>query len=1235
MMPVYRCMDSRPVGGDHVPPMQHYHPSFGAIPPHMHVDPSKSSALYGLWPYGNNFGYSVPCHACCGGHGNFTGYYGPRPPCSHFLPPQYQCYGYPPYHETMPVQFVPSPHYSMDQPRYEYDKVVSSNNHCCGCRSHTHDQKRDESVKVEELDPDFQKKEGDSLVPSQVRKYPYPVVWIPPDKIKNEEDRKPVDSEMASAERASRVMKPPESVKPHEEKPREWNGWVPLDLKSFGPFMPAEDQKRTQNHQNEDNLQQFPFPIFWLPPYNKQNDTSIKDGPQTISSSKPVDDPPSVVKFFPVKSPGSSDGSDKLQEGQYNPRDQVSSETESTPVKQMEMHGEKEGVNQKIIPVQQMEAFREKESSEGIGKRDGTASLKNAEGNPTGSSSGICAKRQTLSPPKASKLPPICLRVDPMPKKKNGSSGSRSPSPPGSKRQLQEASKDISNSSALSDLKANIHHDAQAQNVARSSGKETEAKKNEGKVIEVVPRKHIENKDGEGRKESQTQTPIAITDLQKEVFRSPKAEEIETYEEKYVNKEEQGARDAKDLAADEATKSKEVTDAARSAIYESKGQRTNLSDEAAALLIQSAYRGFEVRRWEPLKKLKQIAMVQEQVVVVKDKIHALESSSDLQNDDRQRLVIGEMIMSLLLKLDAIQGLHPTMRDIRKSLARELVALQEKLDSLIMKKCEETAGPKNSEDHLIASSDITANQDVQKMEVGEQPKYCLSQMMDSVGDSEDKETSKSPIIIKEDHRESENEGREVEIDGGSHVAEQENKVGSGEFKSSGVVVPENEQRMSAIEQTILSQSQESDGEEIRGILPEFMCCSPHNKQQAELTKLTNVENSPEVKGTEAPAHEVSGKVGAVSDKEEECGTAMVAVMDGIEKESNAISTVVSPESTTATKTTDVNLLKEFPLGLIDDEAPEKLDNSNIQENEVPCGGDNKEDTEPPSLNEIIIPIEPEHQCIEVLDEGAFLAGSEDLVKVVPEKDDNHEDAMVSVQQPRALGVKNDEEQVEVLGQEKVPDFSREQEESNEEKQKDGNGHTDHSCCSSELANKIFFQEEEMRAEEEQDNDCQPITDCGNEEMNLEAKQFHDLRLLSDNDTLEDRLDGSETSKTSSLIGPQFSPMGAEHDEKKGEVMPASFIAISNQVSLDEQGMGMESQRKLVEENEKLRGMMERLIETGKDQLTVISNLTERVKDLEKKLSKKNKVWAKRFRIASPPSSARPSVKSPRREAGVAT
>lgn len=42
-------------------------------------------------------------------------------------------------------------------------------------------------------------------------------------------------------------------------------------------------------------------------------------------------------------------------------------------------------------------------------------------------------KRQSVSPVKASKLPPVCLRVDLLPKKRNGNGSSRSPSPPSGK----------------------------------------------------------------------------------------------------------------------------------------------------------------------------------------------------------------------------------------------------------------------------------------------------------------------------------------------------------------------------------------------------------------------------------------------------------------------------------------------------------------------------------------------------------------------------------------------------------------------------------------------------------------------------------------------------------------------------------------------------------------------------------------------------------------------------------
>ncbi|KAK2650157.1 hypothetical protein Ddye_017646 [Dipteronia dyeriana] len=76
----------------------------------------------------------------------------------------------------------------------------------------------------------------------------------------------------------------------------------------------------------------------------------------------------------------------------------------------------------------------------------------------------------------------------------------------------------------------------------------------------------------------------------------------------------------------------------------------DLSDVEAATLIQSAYREFEVRKLEPLKKLKQMVTVREQLA---------------------------------------EGLHPTLREFRKALAKELVTLQEKLDSLMMKKPKES------------------------------------------------------------------------------------------------------------------------------------------------------------------------------------------------------------------------------------------------------------------------------------------------------------------------------------------------------------------------------------------------------------------------------------------------------------------------------------------------------------------------------------------------------------------
>lgn len=81
------------------------------------------------------------------------------------------------------------------------------------------------------------------------------------------------------------------------------------------------------------------------------------------------------------------------------------------------------------------------------------------------------------------------------------------------------------------------------------------------------------------------------------------------------------------------TQRKEANDPTNLAYGEHEAEKKQLSDAEAAILIQSTYRGFEVRKCESLKKLKQIVKVREQVAEVRNQIQALESS-DLPNDER-------------------------------------------------------------------------------------------------------------------------------------------------------------------------------------------------------------------------------------------------------------------------------------------------------------------------------------------------------------------------------------------------------------------------------------------------------------------------------------------------------------------------------------------------------------------------------------------------------------------------
>ncbi|KAF2315243.1 hypothetical protein GH714_038566 [Hevea brasiliensis] len=486
-----------------------------------------------------------------------------------------------------------------------------------------------------------------------------------------------------------------------------------------------------------------------------------------------------------------------------------------------------------------------KENSEDVEQRGRDASVKNAEDNGMGKDTASSPKRQSSSSPKTLKLSPVCLRVDPLPQKKNGK------------------------------------HFKQRHRSRRG--------KNKDKVIEVVHRKTGEDKDEEQRNGCQTQQfPITSSvDSENESSSNLTAEKTGKNDDNCVIKEDKGSRNADGLATEIANQRKETINAGRSDDGEPKEDKKELLEEEAALRIQSAYHGFEVGKWELLKKIKQMAKVQEQVVEVRNKICGLESSPDLQKDERQRVVIGETIMSLLLKLDTIQGLHPSLRDVRKSLARELVELLEKLDLL--------AKAKSSENHCIEPNNITGIEGGQNGDIAEHPNHDACQMMDVVSDTQAMEASKLPVVSEEQTK-CESDVLPVFTKLESHLEEPE-------------LMTENHVP-SEIKQTFQLPSERSGSKEMAGAQLDDIWCDQKSEERSESVEVNeskHMDNNSQVSKTELPEN-VTDKEPAASAEDPQIGTSLIGLRGDKEVESN-ISRVV------------------------DDEESEKQEQTEIQDNEV--------------------------------------------------------------------------------------------------------------------------------------------------------------------------------------------------------------------------------------------------------------------------------------------------------------
>lgn len=100
------------------------------------------------------------------------------------------------------------------------------------------------------------------------------------------------------------------------------------------------------------------------------------------------------------------------------------------------------------------------------------------------------------------------------------------------------------------------------------------------------------------------------------------------------------------------------------------------SKTSAAAKIQSAYRSHVIRTL-----FRKIATVNSEANSLERLIQRQETVDAVRGDEREKIRMNEALMSLLLRLDSVPGTDPTVRELRRSVSRRIVGLQEILDSV--------------------------------------------------------------------------------------------------------------------------------------------------------------------------------------------------------------------------------------------------------------------------------------------------------------------------------------------------------------------------------------------------------------------------------------------------------------------------------------------------------------------------------------------------------------------------
>ncbi|CAK7336118.1 unnamed protein product [Dovyalis caffra] len=188
-----------------------------------------------------------------------------------------------------------------------------------------------------------------------------------------------------------------------------------------------------------------------------------------------------------------------------------------------------------------------------------------------------------------------------------------------------------------------------------------------------------------------------------------------------------------------------------------------------AIKIQKVFRGFLVR-----KSMKKILAIKREVSEIEERVLMKESVELMRRDQKEKMKINEMLMSLLFKLDSVRGVDSGVRDCRKAVIKKAIALQETVDSITAAANDDDAGSVNGAEEINDSVVPAGEQGVDETAVvGEEDKRCEanSSLENAVDELQNRVVVSEAVSMPVDSRKAEEEVNEtIELRGEMGIAD---------------------------------------------------------------------------------------------------------------------------------------------------------------------------------------------------------------------------------------------------------------------------------------------------------------------------------------------------------------------------------------------------------------------------------------------------------------------------------